>query len=236
MIQSLIEKKTAIVVGAGPAGLLTSIILQKRGWKTTIIEKSSGIKKDKSKSYQYLLDGRGQTILNHLNLLPPIISESVLSSQVKLFIEYLPSRTIKQSNFSLSFGAEIEKYWIPRDVFLNVLFHFIKELNQQVDDSLKIQLLFNTSCRDISLGITDASDEDNRIRVSCNDDESIVLTADLVVACDGLNSAVRTSLKRLYGDPFDIQTYPCLANLRFKTLSLMDGCINTSSTAFTVIR
>ncbi len=51
-----------VIIGGGPAGLATALMLAKRGWTNiTVVEKRpSADYYEPDKSFNYLIDGRGQ--------------------------------------------------------------------------------------------------------------------------------------------------------------------------------
>lgn len=60
----------ALVVGGGPAGLATALMLAHRGWTNiTVLEKRTAADYDEpDKSFNYLIDGRGQKLTDLLGL------------------------------------------------------------------------------------------------------------------------------------------------------------------------
>ena len=79
-LQSIISKKISII-GAGPIGLTLALALDKLGVKQiNFYEKRDSISSfDVNQAFLYLIDGRGQRILNELNLLESIQASSVSS-------------------------------------------------------------------------------------------------------------------------------------------------------------
>ena len=61
------QKKSAVIIGAGPVGLAASLMLAKCGWTDiTVVEKRSKEFIGNTFSYIYTIDGRGQKITNLL--------------------------------------------------------------------------------------------------------------------------------------------------------------------------
>ena len=57
------QKKSAVIIGAGPVGLAASLMLEKCGYTDiTIVEKRPRDSFESSKAYLYLIDLRGQRI------------------------------------------------------------------------------------------------------------------------------------------------------------------------------
>jgi 2-polyprenyl-6-methoxyphenol hydroxylase-like FAD-dependent oxidoreductase len=59
-----------LIVGGGPAGLATALMLAKRGWTTiTVLEKRAAADYyEPDKAFNYLIDDRGQKLTDFLGL------------------------------------------------------------------------------------------------------------------------------------------------------------------------
>ena len=59
--------QNAVIVGGGPAGFATALMLAKRGWhQITVLEKRpSADFYEPDKSFNYLIDGRGQKFTDY---------------------------------------------------------------------------------------------------------------------------------------------------------------------------
>ncbi|MHC5725095.1 MAG: FAD-dependent oxidoreductase, partial [Nostoc sp.] len=75
-------KKNVVIMGGGPAGLGTALMLAKRGWKDiTVIEKRpSADYYEPDKSFSYQIDGRGQKLTDLLELTAKLADLSVPST------------------------------------------------------------------------------------------------------------------------------------------------------------
>jgi FAD binding domain len=56
---SSIRQRQAVVVGGGPSGLSSALMLSRLGWRVAVVERRDMIF-DSDRAYMYLVDGRGQ--------------------------------------------------------------------------------------------------------------------------------------------------------------------------------
>ena len=61
-------KKTAVVVGGGPAGLAAALALAHRGVGVTVLEKRAALDANRAQGYVFSLDARGQASLGAATL------------------------------------------------------------------------------------------------------------------------------------------------------------------------
>ena len=75
-----------VIIGGGPAGLATALMLAKRGWTNiTVLEKRpSADYYEPDKSFNYLIDGRGQKMTDFLGLTEELSKISVPNNKFQL--------------------------------------------------------------------------------------------------------------------------------------------------------
>lgn len=210
------ENKNAVIVGGGPAGLATALMLAKRGWNNIIVleKRSSASNYEIDKSYSYLIDGRGQKILDYLELTDKLARISVPSSEFYL-TQIKPDGSRKTSKLPIIDPNKKTAYWLPRREFLNLLFQEIKE-NWQA----QITVLFNTKCIEIHQNETNleiiASQEQN--------DNILKFQPHFLVGCDGINSIIRQTLAQWddsQSNRFEMKKFTSpSAGLKYKVLML----------------
>lgn len=202
------------IVGGGPAGLATALMLAKRGWtEITVLEKRPAANYyEPDKSYNYLIDGRGQKFTDLLAL-SERLSQIGVSSQ-EFYLTRIKANG-KRKTIKVPFVNPTRKaaYWVPRQAFLLLLY---QEIEQNWQD--RITVLFDTQCDRIDKKagklIVTASEQNNR---------QFTLTPRLLVGCDGINSIVRNTLEQWEptSERFKLHFLPSPSSgLKYKVLSL----------------
>ena len=212
--------KTVLIVGGGPAGLATALMLAKRGWRhITLLEKRAAADYyEPDKSYLYLIDGRGQILTDFLGLTHQISEISVPSTEFFL-TRIKPNGTQKTSKLPTADPNRKTAYWLPRRAFVRLLY---QEIERNWQDS--IHVLFNTNCVQISK--TTINDAEEKLEIIARDENGNVIKFEpcLVVGCDGVNSIVRHTLKEWdesTSDGFEMKYFPSpSSNLKYKVLRL----------------
>jgi kynurenine 3-monooxygenase len=231
-------RPVSIIIGAGPVGLSAALVLQKRGWKATVIERSKDILMDNSKAYQYLLDGRGQRITDYLNITWRVATNSISTNQPDVsprLTEILVSGEIRQTPFpAIPSAAGVPKYWIPRSQMLSVLLQSIETANFVHSDN-PIKIIPDCNC--VGLHISPSDKQINVLAINCNND-SVTLQADLVLACDGIHSTVRSALCNTPdGYKYSLTvTSSDAAGLQYKMLTVKNGSMGVDDSAFCAVR
>ena len=186
--------KTAIVVGAGPSGLSTALILAKRhGYNVTILEAQQEIDAfDPKKAYPFLVQERGQKVLK---LFPEIQSRledqgiPLEGTTSVISVPSDPAEIFDSTPKSIPFFTIVGRsFWIPRHEFNKILL-------DAVNEEETITLLTGVRC--LSVGALG----DGEIQVCTtttttdvgNGFEKMYKTS-FLVAADGMNSKVRESL------------------------------------------
>jgi kynurenine 3-monooxygenase len=135
-----------VIVGGGPAGLVTALMLAKRGWTDiTVLEKRGAADDDEpDKSYSYAIDGRGQKMTDFLGLTDKLAQISVPSTDFYLtVIQSDGSR--KTSKLPRVDPNRKVVYWLPRQSFLKLLY---QEIEQNWHEHITV--LFKAKCLEIN--------------------------------------------------------------------------------------
>lgn len=191
-----------VIIGGGPTGLVSALTLQELGWKNIVVlEKLPKESIDSSRSYTYLIDGRGQKILKTLNLTRLLPQYGVPFTNVTHFNEITNKGELRKKTIRVIGIPEVDRYFILRNVFLNLLRHEIDRKNLEISPNQdsspgKIQLIYNCTVQDINI------QSDGKLLLQCLKEENKVeeesdslfpngeftLTADILLGSDGINS------------------------------------------------
>jgi 2-polyprenyl-6-methoxyphenol hydroxylase-like FAD-dependent oxidoreductase len=209
-------KRSVFISGGGPAGLGAALLFDQLGWDEVVLaERRSGPADfEKNKSFNYLIDRRAQRLLERLGILERLPQVGV------------PTRDFTATTITPDGAASTRKvpiidpnrpvcYWTTRRALLSMLFAAIEERA-----SPRLRVLYGHRVCDLTRA------DDGRLSVVVADGEGATqtLTPDLILACDGLGSAVRRGLARQPEVPpgaFDMIATPSLSTgLRYKVLNL----------------
>lgn len=209
--------RNVLIVGGGPAGLATALMLAKQGWtNVTVLEKRPAADYyEPDKSFNYLIDGRGQKLTDWLGITDQISKIGVPTTEFYLTL-IKPNGNRKTFKVPVADPKRKTAYWLPRRAFVLLLY---QEIERNWQDSITV--LFNTKCIEIS-----KIAEEEKIQVVADTDNKNIVKFEpyLLVGCDGFNSIVRNALKEWddsASDRFEMQCFPSpSAGLRYKVLSL----------------
>lgn len=208
-------EQQVLIIGGGPAGLATALMLAKRGWTNiTVLEKRTAADYyEPDKSYNYLIDGRGQKLTDLLGVTEEIAKRSVPSTEFYLTL-IKPNGSRKTSKVPIVDPNRKTAYWIPRREFVLLLY---QEIERNWHN--RITVLFNTQCFQIN------KTEEKIEILARGDDESVIrFEPYLLFGCDGINSIVQKTLKewdKSMSDRFEIKYFPSpSSHLKYKVLSL----------------
>ena len=138
-------KQNVVIIGGGPGGLGSALMLAKRGWKDiTVLEKRpSADYYEPDKSFSYQIDGRGQKLTDLLELTVKLADLSVPNTDFYLTL-IRQNGTRRTTKLPIADSLRQTAYWLPRASFVQLLY---QEIQQHWSDS--IQVLFNTECVEI---------------------------------------------------------------------------------------
>ncbi len=204
-----------VIIGGGPAGLATALILAQRGWTNiNVLEKRpTADYYEPDKSFSYQIDGRGQKLTDLLNITPKLATLSVANTEFYFSLIQKNGRR-KTTKLPIVDPTRKTAYWLPRRTFVQLLYQEIEEHWQD-----RIQVFFQTRC--VAIKRHEAQLE---IIAQSSEGKQFNLTPTLLVGCDGLNSIVRQTLSQWEqgkSQRFDMKQFPSpSAGLKYKVLNL----------------
>ncbi len=214
--ESSSSQSNVLIVGGGPAGLATALMLAKRGWtKITVLEKrTSADYYEPDKSFNYLIDGRGQKFTDLLGLTESLSHLGVPNTEFYI-TRIQPNGKRKTAKFPVNSHRKTA-YWLPRRVFVQLLY---EEIERNWQD--QITVLFNIQCQEINQIATQEGIQTLEV-VAQTHEEIKRFEPFFLVGCDGIQSIVRNTLKQWdRSDRFEMKQFPSSSSgLRYKVLSL----------------
>jgi len=184
------QNGSTLVIGGGPTGLATAIMLAMRGYKDiTVVEKNpSPDFFQPDKSFLYQIGGRGQKFTDFAGVTGRLkeVSVPATSDGPLPLTRWFPDGSHKSISIpSFTSADKVIPYWVPRPVFLRLLYEHIQEKHSD-----SVRLMYGNSVGDIER----AADQ---VHVSVTDNSSgsvVSYKPRLVIGCDGLKSVVRKTL------------------------------------------
>jgi len=214
-------QRDVLIVGGGPAGLATALMLAKRAWTNiTVLEKRAAADYyEPDKAFNYLIDGRGQKLTDFLGLTEELANISVPSTDFYL-TRIKPNGSRKTLKLPIVNPNRKPAYWLPRRAFVLLLYQEIERNWQGC-----INVLFNTEC--IQINQADSPNTNQKtidVVVRTDTNNLIHFQPYFLVGCDGLYSTVRQTLQQWdspESDRFEMKCFPSpSAGLRYKVLTL----------------
>ncbi|MBR8835474.1 MAG: FAD-dependent monooxygenase [Stigonema ocellatum SAG 48.90 = DSM 106950] len=211
--------QNVLIVGGGPAGLATALMLAKRGWTNiTVLEgRPTADYYEPDKSFNYLIDGRGQKFTDFLGLTHELSQISVPNTEFYL-TRIKPNGSRKTLKLPIVDPSRKTAYWLPRREFILLLY---QEIQRNWQNSITV--LFNTKCVQI-ISIPDRDSQKLEIVAHTENDSILRFEPCLLIGCDGLQSIVRNTLKewdKSGSNRFEMKYFPSPSSgLRYKVLRL----------------
>ncbi len=210
-----------LIIGGGPAGFASALMLAKRGWQNiTVLEKRpTADYYEPDKSFNYLIDGRGQKFTDYIGITEKLPKNGVASTDFYL-TKITPDGNRKTLKLPIVDPNRKPAYWITRKTFVNLLY---QEIEQNWQDSITV--LFNAKCVEINKIINQETKvEEIKAITQIGNNEKIEFHSFLLVGCDGINSIVRNTLKTWDNSSpskFEMKYFPSPSSgLRYKILTL----------------
>ena len=201
---SSIKHRTALVVGGGPVGLASALVLEKKGWQDIVVLERRGEQSfDPAKGYLYLIDGRGRRMCEELSIMSEVAKHGVSSHSFTTLTEVLVDGTCKIKQLPTLMSAGPPKFWVPRSALLDALIAVVKTRP-------KIRLLSDAT-------VVSLTEESSEIKVTVSTGQTFSSPA-LIVGCDGYKSTVREWLAEKDAG-FRLTSLPSAsAGLKFKII------------------
>jgi kynurenine 3-monooxygenase len=213
--------QNVLIVGGGPAGLATAIMLAKRGWTNiTVLEQRATVDYyEPDKSFNYQIDGRGQKFTDFLGLTDQLSKISVPSTEFYL-TQIKANGSSKTSKLPTVNPNRKTAYWLPRKAFVLLLY---EEINRHWQECITV--LFKAKCLQINKkDIHKPTQKKLEVVVQKDDGSVVIFEPDFLIGCDGLHSIVRNTLKEWdesTSSKFEMTLFPSPSSgLRYKVLTL----------------
>ena len=215
--------KSAVVVGAGPAGLASALVLaQRHGYQVTVLEASERTDVyDPAKAYPFLIRERGQKLTNLFPQVQNALEARGIATEGATTLVSIPAdpAVILDTNPKPIpvFRPAGKSYWIRRHEFIRLL------LDAAMQEE-RITIINGVQCTEIS-----GTDSEIEIRTQGSTNET--MRTSLLLGCDGMKSQVRESLATspslfpgwANNDPDEFKVkkwFSPASGLKFKTLQI----------------
>ncbi|EFJ46001.1 hypothetical protein VOLCADRAFT_93787 [Volvox carteri f. nagariensis] len=199
--QSLPEACDVVIVGAGPAGLATALLLaqqQSPRWeRIVLLEKRPSIDAEEAdKSYTYMIDGRGFSLTDSAGVTKAVEAAGVICSGLSISRVY-PDGTYSERRFNFKDSSRAS-VWLPRRAFLRALHSGLAEAEQQG----RVRIMYDAKVTNIELAAPGRGHASAavlpiavHVREAGGAGRELCFTPRLLVGADGAASEVRQALE-----------------------------------------
>ncbi len=210
------QKRSVFISGGGPAGLAAALLFDQLGWDEIVLAERRNSPSDfeKNKSFNYLVDRRGLRILERLGIADRMYDCGVDTTNFTA-TTLAPDGSASTQTVPIIDPGRPTCFWTTRRAFLSMLYDAIAEKGSD-----RLRVLYGHSVAAIERG----KGQSVRISVQDQNGREEVFAPTLVLACDGLNSAIRSALEQQDEVPaghFDMIAGSSISvGLRYKVLNL----------------
>lgn len=184
----------ALIAGAGPAGLASALMLRQRGWRDIVVleQQPSPAAFERGRAFNYQLDGRGQQILEAVGFDGDTLRRYGLPNDRFTQVIVAADGSARRLSFPALLPGRKTPYWMTRARLLEML----RERLAAVDTDGAVTLMHDQAVTGLR------RDEGGALVVEsrAGDGTGRRFRPRLILACDGLKSAVRQSLQQLAPD------------------------------------
>lgn len=205
-----------LIAGAGPSGLAAALMCLHRGWTDIVLveRRADPHRFERGKAFNYQLDGRGQAILEQIDVDAARLRRYGLPNDHFRLTQFAPDGSAKTSSPPILMADRKTPYWMTRQNLLKLLQELLAERNP----NNAVKVLYGHMIE----GLGSHADGTPHVTMTGPDEKQIQICADLILGCDGLGSRVRQGLQHLLPEAdFGMSAFASpSAGLKYKVLSL----------------
>ena len=210
------------IIGGGPTGLSTAIMLAKRGYKDIkVFERLPEYPRSddeatwqKLRSYVIGVNGRGQNVLRWLGVMDRFdkLAVTVLGRK-----DWTPT-SLEEPKETLTVIGKDKSYYtkcIARDQLAAILYDEIKE---KYSDAISVQ--FEVECKNVVWENENQANEISHVILCGKEKDEFTISSRLLIGADGARSRVRDIMAKRAENGFKVNTYKDNNKRVYKTIKL----------------